>query len=120
MRNNTVDCNMKPKSDLKQKETLADDTFSSSNYYESSFSTSSRPSVRCPTLTSFLIQLNLSQYHDLFIDAGVGENDIEQLLKFDEANLKEITSAISMKLFHSIVFKKGIKELQQNFSFDTP
>jgi hypothetical protein len=71
-------------------------------------------------LTSFLNQHNLSQYHGLFVDAGVGENDIEQLLGFDEAELKEVMSAISMKPFHSAVFKKGIRELRQKFSSNTP
>lgn len=75
----------------------------------------SRPSFRCPTLTSFLKQLNLCQYHGLFVDAGVGENDIEQLLDFDEAELKEVMSAISMKPFHSAIFKKGVRELRQTF-----
>ena len=75
----------------------------------------SRPSPRRPTLTSFLNQLNLFQYHDLFVDAGVGENDIEQLLGFDEAELKEVMSAISMKPFHSAAFKKGVRELRQTF-----
>jgi hypothetical protein len=101
-----------------QEETLAGDTLNyspNSNQYGASFSTPPRPSVRCPTLTSFLNQLNLSQYHGLFVDAGVGENDIEQLLGFDEAELKEVMSAISMKPFHSAAFKKGIRELRQSF-----
>src|ERR1043166_7818825 len=114
---------MEPTPTPTQEDTLVGDTLNysaSSNQYGSSFSTPSRPSVRCPTLTSFLHQLNLSQYHALFVDAGVGENDLEQLLGFDEAELKEVMSAISMKPFHSAAFKKGIRELRQNFTSNTP
>ncbi|GBC02479.1 hypothetical protein RclHR1_04640022 [Rhizophagus clarus] len=113
---------MEPTPSSTQEDTLAGDLnySSSSNHYVSSFSTPPRHSVRCPTLTSFLNQLNLSQYHGLFVDAGVGENDIEQLLGFDEAELKEVMSAISMKPFHSAAFKKGIRELRQSFSSNTP
>jgi len=92
-----------------QEEILADD-----NSF-ASFSTPSRPSPLYPTLTSFLNKLNLYQYHGLFVNAGVGENDIEQLLSFDEEELKEVMSAISMKPFHSAAFKKGIRELRQTF-----
>ncbi|RIA96476.1 hypothetical protein C1645_733226 [Glomus cerebriforme] len=114
---------MEPTPTSTQEDTLSGDTLnysSSSNQYGSSFSTPTRPSIRCPTLTSFLNQLNISQYHGLFVDAGVGEDDIEQLLGFDEAELKEVMSAISMKPFHSAAFKKGIRELRQNFSSNTP
>src|SRR3954469_15600886 len=109
---------MEPTPVSTQEETLTGDTLNyspSSNHY-GSFSTPPRPSVRCPTLTSFLNQLNLSQYHGLFVDAGVGENDIEQLLGFDEAELKEVMSAISMKPFHSAAFKKGVRELRQTLA----
>ncbi|CAB5375953.1 uncharacterized protein OCT59_018780 [Rhizophagus irregularis] len=112
---------MEPTPSSTQEDTLAGDlNYSSSSNHYVSFSTPPRHSVRCPTLTSFLNQLNLSQYQGLFVDAGVGENDIEQLLGFDEAELKEVMSAISMKPFHSAAFKKGIRELRQNFSSNTP
>lgn len=90
-----------------QEENFADDNSLAS------FSTPFSP--RYPTLTSFLNTLNLYQYHGLFVNAGVGENDIEQLLSFDEAELKEVMSAIPMKPFHSAAFKKGVRELRQTF-----
>ena len=112
---------MEPTPSSTQEELLAGDTSlnynaSSNQYGANSFSPPPRPPIRCPTLTVFLHQLNLSQYHSLFVEAGVGENDLEQLLGFDEAELKEVMSAISMKPFHSAAFKKGIRELRQNFS----
>ncbi|CAG8477341.1 7564_t:CDS:2 [Ambispora leptoticha] len=75
---------------------------------------------RCPTLTEFLHQLNLTQYHNRFVEAGVGENDVEQLIGFDEAELKEVLEAILMKPFHSGLFKKGIRELRTNMSINNP
>src|SRR6266487_2306103 len=100
---------MKSTPSFTQEEILADNLnySSSSNHYVTSFSTSLQPSVHCFTLTSFLNQLNLSQYHSLFVDAGVGENDIEQLLEFDEAELKEVMFVISLQPFHSAAFNKG-------------
>ncbi|CAG8662242.1 8647_t:CDS:2 [Dentiscutata erythropus] len=47
---------------------------------------------------------------------GVGENDLEQFLGFDEAEIKEVLSAVSMKPFHSAAFKKGIRELRHALS----
>ncbi|CAG8436937.1 7631_t:CDS:2 [Ambispora gerdemannii] len=75
---------------------------------------------RCPTLSEFLHQLNLTQYHGRFVEAGVGENDVEQLIGFDEAELKEVLEAILMKPFHSGLFKKGIRELRTNMSINSP
>ncbi|CAG8546050.1 5235_t:CDS:2 [Acaulospora morrowiae] len=86
----------------------------------SGYGTTRSPSVttyRCPTLTAFLQQLNLTQYHNCFVEvAGVGENDLEQFLGFDEAEIKEVLSSVSMKPFHSAAFKKGIRELRQALS----
>ncbi|CAG8552464.1 16088_t:CDS:2 [Funneliformis caledonium] len=113
---------MEPTPTSTQEEILAGDNPLNYNnttpnqYGSNSFSTPPRPSIRCPALTVFLHQLNLSQYHSLFVEAGVGENDLEQLLGFDEAELKEVMSAISMKPFHSAAFKKGIRELRQTYS----
>ncbi|CAG8579729.1 5908_t:CDS:2 [Acaulospora colombiana] len=87
-----------------------------SGYY-SSTQPSSANTYRCPALTTFLQQLNLMQYHNGFVEvAGVGENDLEQFLGFDEAEIKEVLSAVSMKPFHSAAFKKGIRELRQALS----
>ena|SRR5581483_11250998 len=93
------------------------ETFANINHAPFSYSagTTFQPSVRCPTLTTFLSQLNLFQYHGSLINLGVEENNIEQLLGLDEAELKEVTDLISMKPFHSIVFKKGVRELRQKF-----
>ncbi|RIA80825.1 hypothetical protein C1645_744974 [Glomus cerebriforme] len=102
---------------------LANDTLNcspSSNQFGSSCLTPSQPSVHCPTLTSFLNQLDISQYHNLFIDAGIREDDIEKLIYFDETELKDVLSSIPMKSFHSIIFKKGIRELRQTFSSNPP
>ncbi|CAJ0831596.1 10934_t:CDS:2 [Entrophospora sp. SA101] len=87
-----------------------------SSQFTPSLSTTNTTTYRCPSLTTFLHQLNLSQYHHLFAEAGVGENDLEQLIGFDEAELKEVMSAISMKPFHSAAFKKGVRELRQTLA----
>ncbi|CAG8489928.1 10061_t:CDS:2, partial [Scutellospora calospora] len=113
---------MEPTPTSTQEETLPDDSPPSSHappgyYVSNQFPPLTPTSVyRCPTLTAFLHQLNLSQYHSLFVEAGVGENDLEQFIGFDESELKEVLSAISMKPFHSAAFKRGIRGLRQTLS----
>ncbi|CAG8798566.1 2624_t:CDS:1, partial [Racocetra fulgida] len=88
---------MQPTPASTQEETLPDDSPPSSHppqgYYLTTqfppLTTNSTSVYRCPTLTAFLHQLNLSQYHNLFVEAGVGENDLEQFMGFDESELKE-------------------------------
>ncbi|CAG8748038.1 28747_t:CDS:1, partial [Racocetra persica] len=86
---------MQPTPASTQEETLPEDSPPSSHpphppqgYYLTTqfppLTTNSTSVYRCPTLTAFLHQLNLSQYHNLFVEAGVGENDLEQFMGFDE------------------------------------
>ncbi|KAF0492647.1 ngfi-a-binding protein 1-like [Gigaspora margarita] len=115
---------MEPTPASTQEETLPEDSPPNSHpppgYYLTNqfppLTSTSNSTYRYPTLTAFLHQLNLYQYHNLFVEAGVGENDLEQFIGFDESELKEVLSAISMKPFHSAAFKKGIRELRQTLS----
>ncbi|CAG8650107.1 17183_t:CDS:2, partial [Dentiscutata heterogama] len=115
---------MEPTPASTQEETLPEDSPPSSHPPSGYYITNTFPPLtptsnsihRYPTLTAFLHKLNLYQYHNQFVEAGVGENDIEQFIGFDESELKEVLSAISMKPFHSAAFKKGIRELRQTLS----
>ncbi|KAF9973022.1 hypothetical protein BGZ73_003772 [Actinomortierella ambigua] len=66
-----------------------------------------------PTLPAFLENCNLSQYLQSFIDAGATEDALPQMLEFDDGDLKELTGTVSMKPFHELIFKRGIKDLRE-------
>ncbi|KAF9164234.1 hypothetical protein DFQ26_001662 [Actinomortierella ambigua] len=66
-----------------------------------------------PTLPAFLENCNLSQYLQSFIDAGATEDALPQMLEFDDGDLKELTGSVSMKPFHELLFKRGIKDLRE-------
>ncbi|CAG8462668.1 5770_t:CDS:2 [Paraglomus occultum] len=73
-------------------------------------------SLQYPTLAEFLRQLNLTQYHSSFVEAGVCENDVSQLVELDEQDLKEIMTELEMKLMHFLAFKKGLRVLREGRS----
>jgi hypothetical protein len=64
------------------------------------------------SLSSFLESLQLQQYHETFIKAGATDQDLPQLIQFNEQELTEFLSAVNMLPFHSIKFKKAIRELK--------
>ena len=78
--------------------------------------TGDRAALQYPTLSEFLQQLNLTQYHSSFVEAGVGENDVSQLVELDEQDLKEIMTELEMKLMHFLAFKKGLRVLREGRS----
>lgn len=64
------------------------------------------------TLESFLNSLQLQQYHDMFIKAGATDQDLPQLIQFNDQELTEFLSALDMLPFHCIKFKKAVRELK--------
>jgi hypothetical protein len=67
------------------------------------------------SLQSFLNSLQLQQYHETFIKAGATDQDLPQLIQFNDQELAEFLSALDMLPFHSIKFKKAIRELKMSF-----
>ncbi|KAG1076472.1 hypothetical protein G6F42_025511 [Rhizopus arrhizus] len=66
------------------------------------------------TLKSFLESLQLEQYHQAFIDAGATDQDLGQIVQFTEQELSEFLAALNMLPFHSIKFKKAVRELNSS------
>ncbi|KAI9316760.1 hypothetical protein BX666DRAFT_2027583 [Dichotomocladium elegans] len=65
-----------------------------------------------PTLLEFLRHIQLDQYHHDFCTAGATDNDLPQLVAFDDAELNDIISAVHMLPFHAIKFKKALRDLR--------
>lgn len=67
------------------------------------------------TLAVFLEDLNLTQYQDGFVRAGIAtdnEDDLQQLIQFNDEELSEFLNAVNMLPFHSSKFKKSLRELR--------
>lgn len=63
------------------------------------------------TLKDFLEALQLERYHQAFIDAGATDQDLGQIVQFTDQELSEFLAALNMLPFHSIKFKKAVREL---------
>ncbi|CEP07764.1 hypothetical protein [Parasitella parasitica] len=63
------------------------------------------------TLKSFLLTLQLEQYHQAFIEAGATDQDLDQIVQFTDQELSEFLKALNMLPFHSIKFKKAVRQL---------
>ncbi|KAI8328410.1 hypothetical protein BD560DRAFT_379331 [Blakeslea trispora] len=61
------------------------------------------------SLQSFLNSLQLDQYYEAFLKAGVTDQDLSLLIQLDDQELVEILSAVQMLPFHSIKLKRAIK-----------
>lgn len=64
------------------------------------------------SLSAFLSSIGLEQYHAAFIKAGATDQDLAQLVAFNQTELAEFLSALDMLPFHSIKFKKCLRALQ--------
>ncbi|RCH98830.1 hypothetical protein CU097_008391 [Rhizopus azygosporus] len=71
-----------------------------------------------PTIKEFLKSNQLDQYHDAFIKTGATEQDLELVIQLNEQELSEFISALGMLPFHSIKFKKSLRELRNKLSPD--
>ncbi|KAI8144449.1 hypothetical protein BJV82DRAFT_607377 [Fennellomyces sp. T-0311] len=69
------------------------------------------------SLHTFLANHNLEQYHDAFVKAGATDQDLLQLLHFNDEELNEFLQAVNMLPFHAIKFKRGLRELRVQSSF---
>lgn len=72
------------------------------------------------TLKSFLETLQLERYHQAFIDAGATDQDLGQIVQFTEQELAEFLAALNMLPFHSIRFKKAVRELKTSHQIQEP
>lgn len=66
------------------------------------------------TLRSFLNTLQLEQYHEAFIKAGATDQDLGQIIQFTEQELSEFLAALNMLPFHSIKFKKAVRQFNSS------
>ncbi|KAI8642536.1 hypothetical protein BD408DRAFT_416396 [Parasitella parasitica] len=66
------------------------------------------------TLKSFLLTLQLEKYHQAFIEAGATDEDLDQILQFTDQELSEFLKALNMLPFHSIKFKKAVRQLNSS------
>ncbi|KAF7730558.1 hypothetical protein EC973_001939 [Apophysomyces ossiformis] len=65
-----------------------------------------------PLLRVFLHDNGLAQYYDAFIKAGATDQDLPQLLHFNDEELTEFLQAVDMLPFHAVKMKKCIRELR--------
>ncbi|GAN01059.1 hypothetical protein MAM1_0004d00490 [Mucor ambiguus] len=77
------------------------------------------PSIH-QTLKGFLETLQLERYHQAFIDAGATDQDLDQIVQFTEQELSEFLAALNMLPFHSIKFKKAVRELNTSYQIQEP
>ncbi|KAI9314079.1 hypothetical protein BX666DRAFT_2029615 [Dichotomocladium elegans] len=65
-----------------------------------------------PCLRDFLAHQQLSQYYELFLNAGANNADaLSHLVEFNDNELNDILSAVCMRPFHIIIFKRALKQL---------
>ncbi|KAI8087962.1 uncharacterized protein B0P05DRAFT_530896 [Gilbertella persicaria] len=64
------------------------------------------------TLHTFLSSIQLEQYYDAFVKAGATDQDLPLLVQFNDQELVEFLSAIDMLPFHSIKFKRALRDLK--------
>ncbi|KAI8089388.1 uncharacterized protein BX664DRAFT_332893 [Halteromyces radiatus] len=62
------------------------------------------------SLSDFLSSYNLQQYYPAFLEIGATDQDLPHILQLNEQELSEILPVIQMLPFHSIKFKKAIRE----------
>ncbi|KAI9493710.1 hypothetical protein BDB00DRAFT_787811 [Zychaea mexicana] len=70
-----------------------------------------------PSLHTFLSNHNLERYHEAFVKTGATDQDLLQLLHFNDEELSEFLQAVDMLPFHAIKFKRGLRELRVQASF---
>jgi hypothetical protein len=71
------------------------------------------------TIKTFLESIQLQQYYEAFLNAGATDNDLEQLVAFNEKELTEFLYVLDMLPFHSIKLKKGLRELKHSHPQET-
>ncbi|KAI8393695.1 uncharacterized protein BYT42DRAFT_609466 [Radiomyces spectabilis] len=64
------------------------------------------------SLWQFLHTHNISQYYNVFIQAGATDDDLNQLLHFNDQELDEFLQAINVLPFHCIKLKCALRELR--------
>jgi hypothetical protein len=67
-----------------------------------------------PTLTEFLTNLKLSRYHSALLEVGVADDDIPQLLRIEETDLRELLDSVGMLPFHAIAFRSTLRLLRKH------
>ncbi|KAH8554628.1 hypothetical protein BGW37DRAFT_406628, partial [Umbelopsis sp. PMI_123] len=67
-----------------------------------------------PTLSDFLSNLKLSRYYAALLEVGVADDDIPQLLRIEETDLRELLDSVGMLPFHAIAFRSTLRLLRKN------
>ncbi|KAK9701670.1 hypothetical protein K7432_011621 [Basidiobolus ranarum] len=73
-----------------------------------------------PNLTEFLRSCKLSQYYNDFLTSGASEDDVPMLLDFADNEISELCSAIPLKPFHTVSFKRGLRILKEQLGITPP
>jgi hypothetical protein len=77
-------------------------------------STDSNTQEAYPTLSEFLTNLKLSRYYSALLDVGVADDDIPQLLRIEETDLRELLNSVGMLPFHAIAFRSTLRLLRKS------
>lgn len=75
---------------------------------------------RITTIRSFLESNQLQQYHSAIMNAGATDQDLSQLVEFDDQELTEFISVLDMLPFHSIKLKKCLRDLKRSSTQEEP
>lgn len=67
-----------------------------------------------PSLRELLRKEELESYYDSFIQAGARENDLPQLLSFNDQELGELLAAVRMLPFHAVRLKRALRTLRES------
>ncbi|KAI7851270.1 hypothetical protein BDC45DRAFT_516153 [Circinella umbellata] len=70
------------------------------------------------SLHAFLSNYNLEQYYEAFVKSGATDQDLLQLLNFNDEELNDVLQAVNMLPFHAIKFKRGLRELRVQTNFN--
>ncbi|KAL1918717.1 uncharacterized protein VTP21DRAFT_2739 [Calcarisporiella thermophila] len=70
------------------------------------------------TLTELLQRAQLEQCLPSLIDAGVRDNDVWQIISWDEEDLRELLDAAGIKPFHAIALRRYIREIRTRLGPD--
>ncbi|KAG2218357.1 hypothetical protein INT45_012499 [Circinella minor] len=70
------------------------------------------------SLHDFLSNNNLEHYYEAFVKSGATDQDLLQLLNFNDEELNDVLQAVNMLPFHAIKFKRGLRELRVQTNFN--
>ena len=70
------------------------------------------------SLHAFLLNHNLEQYYEPFVKSGATDQDLLQMLNFNDEDLNDVLQAVDMLPFHAIKFRRGLRELRVQANYN--